>query len=122
MGVAVAALALALTVGAPADVTGRWEGTISGTRPDGTTAEDTALLILEQKGTEVTGTIGGNDADRHQIAKGTVDGNKLSIVAKNRNNEREIRVEVTVDGEDMKGTLILGPERKAELVAKRVKR
>ena len=122
MGFAVAALALALTVSAPADVTGRWEGKISGTRPDGTTAEDTALLILEQKGTDVTGTVGGNDSDRHQITKATVDGNKLSIVAKNRNNEREIKVEVTVDGEDMKGTLILGPERKAELVAKRVKR
>ena len=120
MGFAVAALALALTVGAPADVTGKWEGKISGTRPDGSTAEDTALLILEQKGTTLTGSVGGNESDQHPITKGTVDGNKISITAKNRNNEREIKLELTVEGDDIKGTLIMG-ERSAQLAAKRVK-
>ena len=121
MGFAVAALALALTVGAPADVTGKWEGKISMTRPDGSPGEDTALLILEQKDTTLTGSVGGNESDQHPITKGTVDGNKISITAKNRNNsEREIKLELTVEGEDMKGTLVMG-ERSAQLVAKRVK-
>ena len=120
MGFAVAALALAFTVAAPADVTGKWEGKISITRPDGSAGEDTALLILEQKGTALTGSVGGNESDRHPITSGTVDGNKVSITAKNRNNQGEIKLELTVDGEDMKGTLMIG-ERSAQLSAKRVK-
>ena len=54
---AIASLSLALLVGAPADVTGKWEGTLTGQRPDGTTSEDSAYMVLEQKGTSVTGTV-----------------------------------------------------------------
>jgi hypothetical protein len=39
----------ALTV-APADVTGKWEGQLTATRSDGSTHQDTVLLILTQKG------------------------------------------------------------------------
>ena len=56
---AVAGLALALVMGSAADVKGKWDGTITGQRPDGTTSEDTALLILDQKDSTITGTVGG---------------------------------------------------------------
>jgi hypothetical protein len=120
MQLAAASLLLALVVGSAADVTGKWEGKLTGQRDDGSTSEDTALLILEQKGTTITGTVGGNDADRHPITKGTIAGNKIALTAKNARNDREYTLELTVEGDVMKGTLATG-ERKAQLVLKRRK-
>jgi hypothetical protein len=115
---ALAVLAMTLTIGSSADVTGQWQGTLTAQRPDGTTREDSALLILEQKGTDITGTIGGTDADRHPITKGTIDGNKVSIQARTVNGERELLLELTLDGDEMKGTITSG-ERKGQVALKR---
>ena len=115
-----AVLAMALAVAAPADVTGRWQGTITAQREDGTSREDSALLILEQKGNEVTGTVGGNDADRHPITKGVIDGSKVTIQAKTVNGDRELLLELTLDGDAMKGTITTG-QRKGQIVVKRGK-
>ena len=79
---AIASLSLALLVGAPADVTGTWEGNVTGQRSDGTASEDSGLMVLEQKGTSVTGTVGGNLNDQHPITSGTVEGAKLTILAR----------------------------------------
>jgi hypothetical protein len=117
---AMAALSLFLAVTPAADVTGNWEGKISGTREDGSKTEDTALLMLKQKGATITGTIGGNENDQHPITKGTIEGNKISIVAANSRNGREMQLDMTVDGDELKGTLRIG-ERKADLLAKRRK-
>jgi hypothetical protein len=120
MLIALSALALALTVGAPADVTGKWQGTLTSTRSDGSTAEDTALVILEQRGSKLSGTVGSNENDRHPITSGSIDGNKISLQAKNANNEREYTIELTVEGDAMKGSLTSG-DRSATLALKRVK-
>jgi hypothetical protein len=117
---AVAALALSVVAGSVADVTGTWEGKISGTRPDGSKHEDTALLMLKQKDTEISGTIGGGENDQHPITKGTIDGNKIVILATNVNKTREYRLELTVEGDEIKGKLTMG-ERQADLVVKRRK-
>jgi len=58
MVLAVSTLLLALIAAPPADIKGKWEGTLSGQRPDSTTNEDSALLILNQKDGTITGTIG----------------------------------------------------------------
>jgi hypothetical protein len=116
-----AMIGLSLTLlGSAADVKGKWDGKITGQRPDGTTSEDTALLVLDQKGTTITGTVGGNESDQHPITSGTIDGNKVTIQAKHSKNEREYRLELVVDGDTMKGTLTSG-ERKGELVVKKRK-
>ena len=120
MILAAAALALAVTVAPAADVTGKWQGTISAQRPDGTTSEDSALLILEQKGSAIAGSVGGSETDQHPITKGSVDGSKISLVAKNTRNEREYQIELTLDGDQMTGTVTMG-ERKGQLALKRVK-
>ena len=121
MFVAVAALIVSLVAGpAAADITGKWDGTIKGTRPDGTVNEDSALLILTQKDKTITGTVGGNEGDQHPIVSGSIEGNKITIVAKNANNDREYKLEMTVDGDEMKGKLSSG-DRTAELVAKKRK-
>jgi phosphosulfolactate phosphohydrolase-like enzyme len=117
---ALAVLAMALTIGASADVTGRWQGTLTAQRDDGTTREDSALLILEQKGNEITGTIGGSDTDRHPITKGTIDGAKVTIQARTANGEREFLLELTLNGDEMKGTITSG-ERKGQVALKRSK-
>ena len=121
MFVAVAALIVSLVAGpAAAEITGKWDGTIKGTRPDGTVSEDTALLILTQKDKTIAGTVGGNEGDQHPIVSGSIEGNKITIVAKNANNDREYKLEMIVEGDEMKGKLSSG-DRTAELVAKRRK-
>lgn len=117
---AVAGLSLALIMGSAADVKGKWDGKITGQRPDGSAAEDTALLILDQKDKVVTGTVGGNESDQHPITSGTLEGDKLSLVAKNAQNGREYRIELTVGTDEMTGTLSTG-ERTAKLVVKKRK-
>ncbi len=117
---AVAALSLSLVAGSAADVTGKWDGKISGVREDGSKSEDTALLILTQKDTTITGTIGGSETDQHPITSGTIEGSKITIQAKHTTNDREYRLELTIEGDEIKGTLTSG-DRKAELVAKKRK-
>jgi hypothetical protein len=117
---AMAALMVSLCAGPAADVSGKWDGTIKGQRPDGSVAEDTALLILTQKGSTITGTVGGNESDQHPITSGTIEGNKIVLLAKHTSNDREYRIELTVEGNEMKGSLTSG-ERRAELVAKKRK-
>lgn len=117
---AVTGLLLALIAAPPVDVKGKWDGKITGQRPDGTTSEDTALLILDQKDGTITGTVGGSESDQHPITSGTIEGNKVSLVAKHSTKEREYKIELTVDGDEMRGTLTSG-ERKAQLVLKKRK-
>lgn len=117
---AVGTLLLTLVAGQGVDVKGTWAGTLTAQRPDGTTSEDKALLILDQKGADVTGTVGGDESDRHPITSGTLEGNKLTLLAMNARNGREYKIDLTVDGDELKGTLSSG-ERVAQLVAKRRK-
>ena len=122
MLLAVAGLTMTLLTGTVADVTGRWEGKISGTRPDGSAHEDTALLILTQKGSTVTGTVGGNDNDQHPIVSATVEGTTLKIAAKHATNGREYEIVLTLSGDDeMKGKIIAGG-REAGIAVTRQKR
>jgi hypothetical protein len=118
MFLAAAALALAVVAAPPAEVTGRWEGSIAATRPDGTIAEDSALMILEQKGATITGTIGGNDGDQHPVVKGSVEGGKVTLQARHTTNDREYLLELTIEGDEMKGTVTSG-ERKGTVTVKR---
>ena len=114
------ALSLALAVQAPIDVTGKWDGEITGQRADGTTNQDSALLILMQKDRTITGTAGGDDSDRNPIASGTIDGDTISLVVMHERNKREFKVELTVEGDEMKGTIVAG-ERRGQIALKRRK-
>ena len=115
MGFAAIGLVLAL-VAAPADVTGKWEGKISSTR-DGNPKEDSALLILEQKESTITGSIGGSETDQHKITSGSVADDKVTIKATTPNG-RELTLELTVEKDEMKGTITAG-ERVGQLHVKK---
>jgi hypothetical protein len=116
MGFAVLGLVFAVAV-APANVTGKWEGKITASRDDGTAREDSALLILEQKETTVTGSIGGSETDQHKITSGSVADNKVTIKATTPNG-RELTLELTVENDEMKGTIKSG-ERVGQLTVKK---
>jgi hypothetical protein len=120
MLIVVASLLLTLTAGAPVDVTGKWDGKVTSQREDGTTTENSALLILKQKDGTITGTVGGDEADQHPIASGTIEGNKVTLLAKHAENGREFRIELTVENDEMKGTVVSG-ERRGQVVVKRQK-
>jgi hypothetical protein len=116
---AVASLLLTLVQAAPANVKGTWEGTLIGLKDDGSQKEDTALLILDQKEATVTGTVGGSQDDQFPITSGTVEGNKVTLVAKNEGG-REFRVELTLEDGQLKGTVASG-ERTGKLQVRRRK-
>jgi hypothetical protein len=121
MFVAMAALIVSLVTGsAPADITGKWDGTINATASDGTPRQDTALLILTQKDKAITGTVGGNENDQHPIVNGSIEGNKVTILAKHQKGDREYKLELTLEGDEMKGKLSSG-ERTADLALKKRK-
>lgn len=111
MVIAMASLLLALVATTPADVKGKWDGTVTSQRDDGTADEDSALLILDQEDTTITGTVGSDEADQHPITSGTIEGNKITLVAKNTNNGREYRIELTLEQDEMKGTVTSGDRR-----------
>jgi hypothetical protein len=116
--VLVLAFILATVTAAPADVKGKWDGKLTAQRDDGSASEDTVLLILDQKEAAVTGTIGGSESDQHPITSGTIEGSKVTIVAKNTNNDREYRLELTLENDELKGTVVSGT-RTAQVVAKK---
>lgn len=120
MGIATVTLLLALAAAPPPSVSGKWDGTISSQRPDGTTSSEAALLILEQRDKIITGSVGTDEADRHPIIKGAIDGNTLTLTARNTKNDREYQIELTVDRDELEGTIVIG-ERTAKIVAKKRK-
>jgi hypothetical protein len=119
MVLVVASLLLTLIQPAAAGVTGKWDGTVTAQREDGSTSEDTTLFILEQKDTTVTGTVGGNESDQFPLSSGTIEGNKLTFVAK-RQDGREFKAELTLEKDELKGTVLSG-ERRATVHARRRK-
>ena len=90
--------ALAGVALADVDVTGKWSGTFNATNPNGETKESTALLVLKQSGTDITGTVGPSEDEQFAIQKGKIDGDKITL-------------EVDHDGHTMTFDLVLAADR-----------
>jgi hypothetical protein len=60
-------------------VTGKWSGSFVAIGPDGQTKDSTAVLVLKQNGSEITGTVGRNEGEQHEITKGKVEGDKITL-------------------------------------------
>src|SRR5215208_7178309 len=71
--------ALALAAAPDTNVTGNWSGTFVMIDPGGETKDSTALLVLKQTGSEISGTVGPNADERHVISKGKIEGDKITI-------------------------------------------
>jgi hypothetical protein len=66
---------------AASDLTGKWSGSFYITTSEGQEKDDTALLVLKQNGTELTGTAGPNADKQYTIVNGKVEGNKVTFEA-----------------------------------------
>lgn len=101
-------LAVAALVAAPAtDVTGKWSGTFVMTR-DGETRDSTALLVLKQSGTAITGTVGPHEGEQHEIKTGKIEGDKITLLVED--DGRVINFELAVAGDRIKGDVKMSRE------------
>ncbi len=62
-----------------ADLTGKWSGTYDVTVSDGDPMKGRVLMVLTQTGDEITGTIGPDEQQQSRIAKGKVEGDRITF-------------------------------------------
>jgi len=111
---------LLATALAAADITGKWTGTATRSRPNGETGESTVYINLKESGTEVTGTAGENESEQWPIRKGKIDGDKITFDVET--NETVYKVELMLVDGHLKGEAITereGTTVKAKLDLKR---
>ena len=102
-----------------ADITGKWTGTLG---PVGGEEGSPALLELKQTGTEITGSVGPDESQRHTITKGSIDGNKVALEVTAEG--RSIKMNLVLEGDHLKGELVMtsgGQSRTAKLDVTRAK-
>lgn len=63
----------------PVDVTGKWNGTLTRTAPDGQTQSLNVMFDLTQKGKVLSGTVGPNAERQWKIEEGAVNGSKVTF-------------------------------------------
>jgi hypothetical protein len=98
--------AAALLLGLPlfaGDATGKWSGTFTVSTPNGDHDSGTALLILKQAGTVVTGTAGPNSERQSEIKDGKIDGDQVQFRVPVE--DAIASVQLRLDGDQMKGQL-----------------
>lgn len=108
---------------ADTDVSGKWSGAFNMTAPDGSVREGTAVAVLKQSGTEITGTAGPNDDEQYQITKGKIEGEKITLEVQ-PNDGPVIKLALVLAGDRIKGDAVMerdGEKRTAKLDLGRVK-
>jgi hypothetical protein len=93
--------ALGAMAAAGADVTGKWSGSFKATRPDGQVQDGTALVILKQTGSDITGSVGPNEGEQHAITKGKIEGDK--IILESSDGGMVIKLDLVLTGERIAG-------------------
>ncbi len=86
---------------ADADVSGKWSGSFNMMGPNGETKETTALLMLKQTGSTITGSLGPSEDEQHTITKGKIEGGKISLEAADGN--MSIKFELALTGDRITG-------------------
>ena len=82
---------------ADVDVTGKWSGTFSPIGPNGETKESTAVLVLKQSGTDITGTAGPNEDEQFPIQKGKIEGDKIMLEVDHEGNTLKLDLKLAAD-------------------------
>ena len=98
----VLAALLAVPAFAAVDFTGTWNGTLTVKREDGQTREMRAWAEFKQNGSVVSGAVGDNPADRHEISEATLKDNKLTF--KVNQGSATLAFVLTIDGDQINGT------------------
>jgi hypothetical protein len=89
--------ALACAAIADVDVTGKWSGSFNMTGPNGETKDGTALLMLKQSGTDITGTVGPSEDEQFAIQKGKIEGDKITLEADHGGHTMKIDLVLAAD-------------------------
>jgi hypothetical protein len=89
--------ALACAAIADVDVTGKWSGSFNMTGPNGETKDGTALLMLKQSGTDITGSVGPSEDEQFVIQKGKIEGDKITLEADHGGNIMKIDLVLAAD-------------------------
>ena len=127
-----AVIALVLAVLAPAAAlaqapafSGKWTGTLTNIRPDGTTGNPNPMeMTLTQKGNVLTGTAGPNAETQWTVEKGVVTGNKATFQVTQASNGVLHKFTVTLTKDKIAGDIaseLNGETRKGKMEATRAK-
>jgi hypothetical protein len=114
-------LSAAMTLSA-ADISGKWSGNFTTTGPGGESETDTAFIIFQQKGTELTGSGGPDESRQWPILKGKVEGNRITFEV--QSDGPLYKVDVMLVGDHIKGDVTVvegGQTSKAKVDVTRVK-
>jgi hypothetical protein len=114
-------LLAAMTLSA-ADISGKWSGSFTVTGPGGESQEETAFVIFQQKGTELTGSGGPDESQQWPILKGKVEGNRITFEV--QSDGPLYKVDVMLVGDHIKGDVTVvqeGHTSKAKVDVTRVK-
>ena len=104
------------------NVSGKWSGSFNMLGPDGSTKDSTAVLMLKQNGSEITGSVGPNEGEQHHITKGKIEGNKLML--ESADGEMSIKFDLALVGDRITGDVNASGEghtMKAKIDVKREK-
>ncbi len=106
---------------AAADVSGKWSGTYNFDNGN----NGPAVMILKQSGATITGTAGPGDDQQWPIQNGKISGNKITGELKSPDDGSVFKLELTLDGDNMKGDISAstpdGQAMKGKLEMARVK-
>jgi len=100
--------ALWVAVAAGADVSGNWSGSFKATGPDGENHDSSALLMLKQSGSEITGSIGPSDGEQHTISKGKIEGDKITI--ESADGAMVVKLDLVLTGDRIAGDVTVNGE------------
>jgi hypothetical protein len=93
---------------AAADVTGKWTGSFKTTNADGEARDGTALVILKQTGSDITGTVGPNEGEQHAITKGKIEGDKITL--ESADGPMVIKLDLVLTGDRIAGDVTASGE------------
>jgi len=109
---------------AAADITGNWSGSFNITGPGGETKDSEALLMLKQNGSDITGSVGPNESEQHTIAKGKIEGDKITLETTGDDGHPVIKFNLVLESGHIKGDAMAehdGQTMRAKLDVTRVK-
>lgn len=86
---------------ADVDVAGKWTGSFVMDSGGSDPHDSTALLILKQEGSTVTGTVGPNESEQWPIKNGKVEGEKVTLEV--QTDGPLITFSLVLDGEHLRG-------------------
>jgi CubicO group peptidase (beta-lactamase class C family) len=100
----------------PRDVSGRWQGTFDIPAPGGTTQRDTAFLLLQQNGTQVTGGAGRSEQMQTPLSDGVFRNGRLTFAVQVRPGTI-VRFDLVLQGDHLRGVATgLPPDATARVV------